>query len=79
MLFSKFVFQAELGRPSWNYICTILLTQVFLAISFGLGIGYIAKTAEASRAIIMVVIATSLFLWSYFVSTKKFRYEFIAH
>ena len=55
MLFSKFVFQANWG-DHLGIIFLILLTQVFLAISFGLGIGYITKTAEASRAIIMVVV-----------------------
>jgi ABC-2 type transport system permease protein len=40
MLFSKFVFQANWG-DHLGIIFLILLTQVFLAISFGLGIGYI--------------------------------------
>ena len=42
MLFSKFVFQANWGEHL-GIIFIILLTQVFLAISFGLGIGYITK------------------------------------
>ena len=42
MLFSKFVFQANWG-DHLGIIFLILLTEVFLAISFGLGIGYITK------------------------------------
>ena len=52
MLFSKFVFK-RIGATILNYIYYFINTG-FLAISFGLGIGYITKTAEASRAIIMV-------------------------
>ena len=72
MLFSKFVFQANWG-DHLGIIFLILLTQVFLAISFGLGIGYITKTAEASRAIIMVgVQLASIFGGAYFVIEENF-------
>ena len=72
MLFSKFVFQANWG-DHLGIIFLILLTQVFLAISFGLGIGYITKTAEASRAIIMVVVQlASIFGGAYFVVEENF-------
>ena len=72
MLFSKFVFQANWG-DHLGIIFIILLTQVFLAISFGLGIGYITKTAEASRAIIMVVVQlASIFGGAYFVVEENF-------
>ena len=67
VLFSKFVFQANWG-DHLGIIFIILLTEVFLAISFGLGIGYITKTGEASRAIIMVVVQlASIFGGAYFV------------
>ena len=72
MLFSKFVFQANWG-DHLGIIFLILLTEVFLAISFGLGIGYITKTAEASRAIIMVVVQlASIFGGAYFVVEENF-------
>lgn len=54
-------------------IFLILLTEVFLAISFGLGIGYITKTPESSRAIIMVVVQlASIFGGAYFVIKENF-------
>ncbi len=65
-------FQANWG-DHLGIIFIILLTQVFLAISFGLGIGYITKTAEASRAIIMVVVQlASIFGGAYFVVEENF-------
>lgn len=67
VLFSKFVFQANWG-DHLGIIFIILLTEVFLAISFGLGIGYITKTGESSRAIIMVVVQlASIFGGAYFI------------
>ncbi len=72
MLFSKFVFQANWG-DHLGIIFLILLTEVFLAISFGLGIGYITKTPESSRAIIMVVVQlASIFGGAYFVIEENF-------
>ncbi|AZJ19933.1 ABC transporter permease [Bacillus wiedmannii] len=72
MLFSKFVFQANWGEHL-GIIFIILLTQIFLAISFGLGIGYITKTAESSRAIILVVVQlASIFGGAYFVIEENF-------
>ncbi|MRR78960.1 ABC transporter permease, partial [Bacillus anthracis] len=67
-----FVFQANWGEHL-GIIFIILLTQVFLAISFGLGIGYITKTAESSRAIILVVVQlASIFGGAYFVVEENF-------
>lgn len=67
ILFSKFVFQANWG-DHLGIIFIILLTEVFLAISFGLGIGYITKTSEASRAIVLVIVQlASIFGGAYFV------------
>ncbi|MED2634690.1 ABC transporter permease, partial [Bacillus thuringiensis] len=72
MLFSKFVFQANWG-DHLGIIFLILLTQIFLAISFGLGIGYITKTPESSRAIIMVIVQlSSIFGGAYFVIEENF-------
>ena len=39
----------------------MLLSEVFLALSLGLGISYIAKTPDASKMIIMIVIQLSSF------------------
>ena len=67
ILFSKFVFQANWGNHL-GVVLLILLTEVLLAISFGLGIGYITKTGEASKAVIMVVVQlASIFGGAYFV------------
>ncbi|WP_459501373.1 ABC transporter permease [Bacillus sp. C1] len=67
ILFSKFVFKANWG-DHLGIVLLILLTEVLLAISFGLGIGYITKTGEASKAVIMVVVQlASIFGGAYFV------------
>ncbi|PED09585.1 ABC transporter permease [Bacillus pseudomycoides] len=67
VFFSKFVYGANWG-DHLGVVFLILLTEVFLAISFGLGIGYITKTGEASKAIIMVVVQlASIFGGAYFV------------
>ncbi|PEP82240.1 ABC transporter permease [Bacillus pseudomycoides] len=67
VFFSKFVYKANWG-DHLGVIFLILLTEVLLAISFGLGIGYITKTGEASKAIIMVVVQlASIFGGAYFV------------
>ncbi|MFD3448279.1 ABC transporter permease [Microbacteriaceae bacterium 4G12] len=67
VVFSKFVYKANWG-DHLGVVFLILLTEVFLAISFGLGIGYITKTGEASKAIIMVVVqVASIFGGAYFV------------
>ncbi|WP_144561258.1 ABC transporter permease [Bacillus mycoides] len=72
VLFSKFVFQANWG-DHLGIIFLILLTEVFLAISFGLGIGYMTKTGESSRAIIMIVVQlASIFGGAYFVVEENF-------
>jgi ABC-2 type transport system permease protein len=58
--FSHFVFKANWG-DHFGIVALVLLSEVFLAVSFGLGISYIAKTGEASRIIIMLVIQLSSF------------------
>ena len=45
VLFSKFVFQANWG-DHLGVVLLILLTEVLLATSFGLGIGYITKQVK---------------------------------
>ncbi|HDR8069017.1 ABC transporter permease [Bacillus cereus] len=72
VLFSKFVFQANWG-DHLGVVLLILLTEVLLATSFGLGIGYITKTGEASRAIILVIVQlASIFGGAYFVVEENF-------
>ncbi|WP_440603120.1 ABC transporter permease [Bacillus sp. GB_SG_008] len=67
VVFSKFVYGANWG-DHLGVVFLILLTEVFLAISFGLGIGYITKTGEAAKAVIMVVVQlASIFGGAYFV------------
>ncbi|WP_129728767.1 ABC transporter permease [Ectobacillus funiculus] len=66
ILFSKFVFKVNWGNHL-GFMFLVLLTEVLLAISFGLGISYIAKTGEASRTIVMVVVQfASFFGGAYF-------------
>ncbi|MEI4800975.1 ABC transporter permease [Bacillus sp. FJAT-51639] len=67
IFFSKFVYKANWG-DHLGVVFLILLTEVLLAISFGLGIGYITKTGEAAKAMIMVVVQlASIFGGAYFV------------
>lgn len=57
---SSLVFNANWGDHLWLVII-ILLSEVFLAVSFGLGISYMAKTGEASRTIILIVVQLASF------------------
>jgi ABC-2 type transport system permease protein len=58
--FSHFVYKANWGEHI-GIVLLVLLSEVILAVSFGLGISYIAKTGESSRMIIMIVIQISSF------------------
>jgi ABC-2 type transport system permease protein len=58
--FSHFVYKANWGNHI-GIVLLVLLSEVFFAVSFGLGISYIAKTGEASRMMIMIVIQLSSF------------------
>ena len=58
VVFSKFVFKANWGEHL-GLVLVILLTEVFLAISFGLGVSYITKTGAASKMIVMIVVQIS--------------------
>ena len=71
VLFSKFVFQANWG-DHLGVVLLILLTEVLLATSFGLGIGYITKTGEASIAIILVIVQLASIFGAYFVVEENF-------
>lgn len=58
--FSHFVFKANWG----NHIGTVLLvliTEVILAVSFGLGISFIAKTGDSANMILMLVVQLASF------------------
>lgn len=59
--FSHYVYKANWGDHP-GVVLVVLLTEVFLAVSFGLGISYMAKTGEASRLIIMIVIQLASFI-----------------
>jgi ABC-2 type transport system permease protein len=58
--FSHYAFKANWG-DHFGVIFILLLSEVFLALSLGLGISYIAKTPDASKMIIMIVIQLSSF------------------
>jgi ABC-2 type transport system permease protein len=58
--FSHFAFKANWGDHV-GIVLLVLLTEVFLAVSFGLGISYITKTGEAARTVVMIVIQISSF------------------
>jgi ABC-2 type transport system permease protein len=55
VVFSKFVFKANWGEHL-GIVLLILLSEVILAVSFGLGISYITKTGAAAKMIIMIVV-----------------------
>jgi ABC-2 type transport system permease protein len=55
VVFSKFAFKANWG-DHFGIVLLILLTEVILAVSFGLGLSYIAKTTAAARIIIMIIV-----------------------
>lgn len=66
MAFSHFAFKAEWGSHI-GVVIGIVLSEVFLAVSFGLGISYIAKSPDASKMIIIIVIQLfSFFGGAYF-------------
>ncbi len=61
VLFSKFVFKANWG-DHLGVIFLVLLTEVLMAVSFGLGVSYITKTGGAARTIVMIVIQIASFI-----------------
>lgn len=58
---SKFVFKANWGS-NIGLVILVLLTEVILATSFGLGISYLTKKPEASRVIVTIVIQVVSFI-----------------
>ncbi len=60
VFFSKLLFHVNWGDNIWM-IFLVLLTEVILAVSFGLGISYITKSSSAATTIIMLVIQLSSF------------------
>jgi ABC-2 type transport system permease protein len=60
IIFSHFAFKANWGDRI-GIVFILLLSEVFLALSIGLGISYMAKTPDASKMIIMVFLQLSSF------------------
>jgi ABC-2 type transport system permease protein len=60
IIFSHFAFKANWGDHI-GIVFILLLSEVFLALSIGLGISYMAKTPDASKMIIMVFLQLSSF------------------
>ena len=66
IIFSHYVYKVDWGSHI-GWILLILISEVFLAVSFGLGVSYVAKTHEASRTIIILVVqVASYFGGAYF-------------
>jgi ABC-2 type transport system permease protein len=60
VIFSHYVYKADWGSHI-GLILLVLISEIFLAVSFGLGISYVTKTNEASRTIITLVIQLASF------------------
>ncbi|TCZ76620.1 ABC transporter permease [Paenibacillus albiflavus] len=60
VLFSKFVFHAEWGSH-YGIVLLVLLTEVLLAVSMGVGISFIFKN-ESSRMVVMLFTQVASFL-----------------
>jgi ABC-2 type transport system permease protein len=60
MVFSRYAFGANWGSHP-IMVVLLLFTEVFLAVSFGLGLSYIIKTDQGTRTIIMVVLQLASF------------------
>lgn len=60
VLFSKFVFRADWGNH-YGIVVIILLTEVLLAVSLGLGVSFLVK-GEGARAIVMIFTQFASFL-----------------
>lgn len=76
VLFSKYVFKCYWG-DHLGIVFLVLLSEILLATSFGLGVSYITKTEGASNAIIMVVIQlVAFFGGSYFPIQDSKGFDF---
>jgi ABC-2 type transport system permease protein len=60
VLFSKYVFKVNWG-DHLGLVFLVLVSEVVLATSFGLGISYITKTGETSKMIVMIVVQLASF------------------
>lgn len=60
MAFSRFAFGANWGSNP-GMVILILFTEVFLAVSFGLGISYMIKSDQGTRTIIMIILQLASF------------------
>lgn len=60
LLFSKIFFKAYWGNHL-GLVLLLILTEVFLATSFGLAVSYLTKSSASSRSIVMVVVQLSSF------------------
>ncbi|WP_199426785.1 ABC transporter permease [Thermaerobacillus caldiproteolyticus] len=80
IVFSKFVFKAYWGHHL-TLVCLVVFTEVLFAVSFGLGISYIARTEGAARVIVLVVIQlASFFGGAYFkIDATSTITKFITH
>ncbi|SDM98694.1 ABC-2 type transport system permease protein [Fictibacillus solisalsi] len=57
---SSFLFKANWG-DHLGFVFIILLSEVFLAVSFGLGVSYMVKTGEAARTLILIILQLASF------------------
>lgn len=55
VIFSKFVFKANWG-DHLGMVFLVLFTEVLMAVSFGLGVGYLTKNGGTARMIVMIVV-----------------------
>src|SRR5699024_4949347 len=60
VIFSKLAFQANWG-DHWELVFLVLLTEVMLAVSFGVGLSFLIKSPAGPRMVIMVVIQLASF------------------
>ncbi|GFZ32996.1 ABC transporter permease [Clostridium zeae] len=58
---SKFAFKANWG-DNLGLILLVLLTEVILAVSLGLGVSYLAKKPETPRTVVMLIIQVASFV-----------------
>lgn len=68
VLFSKFVFKANWGDHLGS-VFLVLLTEILMAVSFGLGVSFLTKTGGAARTIVMIVIQVGSFIGGAYFKT----------
>ncbi|MEN1968789.1 ABC transporter permease [Lentibacillus sp. N15] len=60
ILFSKFVFHANWGTH-WGLVLLVLLTEVMLAVSVGLGASFLIRTPAGPRLVVLLLIQLASF------------------